>query len=370
MKLRQYQMELQQSMDFSNFDHVVIRNKSINRKYNVAQQNRAKLPVNVNDLLQNAKMCLRRSRNQISMYLMRTFEMEFSVDHNVYTVNNPVLLPHCEENVDLIIMLTTRPGAFYNRAAIRNAWGRRDSDINQFVLENNIAFKYRTIFIVGRDHDDKIERLVEDEHKYYGDILRLDYKDKYENLTNKTLLSLGWFANNCPPNYLLKTDDDCFVNMISLIPWLLKLSPTVKYIGKKNDFMPVIRDPTHRNYVPMSEYAEEYYKPYCSGGGYMISGDVLKNLTNKAKSINQIINEDAYIGLVMHALKILPIDDDRFLPFVFTKKGVNKRTMCNWKDKFLMHGVEPEKQIHMHWTRLAMRDYPSICDNYLQNQPT
>lgn len=377
-KLRQYQMELQQSIDFSNFERMVIGNRTtrvihIKNKHSNNNDNNEvkrrdmeiKVPVTVKDLLQNAKSCLQRVRNQISMYLMRSYEMEFSADHTTSRSTNPILEPDCQKGKDFIIMLTTRPGAFYNRAAIRNAWGRMDSEINRFVMENHRSFKYRTVFIVGRDNDEKIERLLEKEHRTYKDILRLNYKDSYDNLTNKTIQSLTWFANNCPPKYILKTDDDCFVNLVSLVPWLEKLDPNVKYAGKKNEFMPVIRDPTHRNYVPTDQYAEEFYKPYCSGGGYMIKGEVLKNLTDKAKTMRQIINEDAYVGLVMHALGVEPTDENRFLPYVFSKKGINKRTMCNWKANFLMHGVEPEKQIQMHWTRLAMRDYPSICEGYV-----
>jgi len=363
MKLKKYKIELQQSIDFSNLEKNMIGNDNESIQEDVVVRTVRR---NANNLLKNAKMCLRRSRSQISMYLMRSFENEFSIEQTTNKITNTLLEPKCDNDIDLIIMLTTRPGAFYNRAAIRNSWGRMDSVINKLLLEDSTSFTYRTIFIVGRDRDYKVEQLVEEEYKHYGDILRLDYKDKYENLTNKTILSLGWFAEKCSSKYILKTDDDCFVNLISLIPWLKKINPSAKYIGKKNEFMPVIRDPTHRNFVPMAEYAEEYYKPYCSGGGYMIAGHILKNLTEKAKTINQIINEDAYIGLVMHALKILPTDDERFLPYVFTKRGVSKRTMCNWKDKFLMHGVEPEKQIHMHWTTLAMRDYPSICEGNYQ----
>ena len=38
--------------------------------------------------------------------------------------------------------------------------------------------------------------------------------------------------------------------------------------------------------------------------------------------------------------------------------------MCDWKAKFLMHGVKPERQIAMHWNTLAMIRYPFLCDNH------
>ena len=81
--------------------------------------------------------------------------------------------------------------------------------------------------------------------------------------------------------------------------------------------MPVIRDPTHRNYVPYEVYGDEFYKVYCSGGGYILRGTVLGNITRTASKVAEIINEDAYLGMIVHALNITPFDDERFLPFIF-----------------------------------------------------
>ena len=92
----------------------------------------------------------------------------------------------------------------------------------------------------------------------------------------------------------------------------------------------------------------------------MLAGSIIKNITRKSKGIKQIINEDAYIGMVTNALHIYPKDEERFLPFIFSKKGVNQRTLCDWKNHFLMHGVSPEQQLKMHWNSLRYAPVPIL----------
>ena len=333
----------------------------------------------IQELYRKAVKCLNNSRKKISEYLKAGFDDSFYSGYTIYEKGNiPVsensrrgikveLLPKCDKEVKLIIILTTSPGNFFNRAAIRMGWGRPDSQINK-ILHNGEIGSYQTIFTVGRHRSWEIEKLVEDESDSYGDILRLNYKDGYSNLTNKTVLSVEWVANNCRPKYVLKTDDDCYVNIPYILPWLDELPPSVKYVGKRNDGMPVIRDPSHRNHVPKEQHPESEYRPYCAGGGYMLSGDVIKQLSRAAKNIPQIINEDAYMGMVAHAIDIEPLDDPRFLPFIFTKKSVSKRQSCEWQDQFLMHGVIGIKQLIIHWNALAMSRFPSLCSLFDKTQ--
>lgn len=314
-----------------------------------------------NNLFHHARDCIRKSQRQLALYLNKFYETEFAPEFTARKTASPILEPECDTDLDLIIILTTRPGNFKERTAIRYSWGRQDSKVNKHFVNSN-GFKYKTLFTIGRDNNRIIEDVVSIENSHYKDILRLDYPDTYENLPKKTVLTLEWIADNCQTKFVLKTDDDCYVNAHNLSPWLQKLNPNVKYVGKKNDFMPVIRDPEHRNYVPYDLFNEEYYKPYCAGGGYVLRSDVLKNITIKSKTIREIINEDAYMGMLTNSLNIIPHDDERFLPFIFSERDVRKRHMCDWTNKFLMHGVSPRRQLIMHWQKIAMIDYDSLCE--------
>ena len=358
-KLQQYHTDFKRSINFTNFHFKdIVKEK---RNYKSPHYTINPNLLSSSELHAKAKSCLEQSGKQIAKYLQRSFETIFSADHVASKRISPILEPECRPGLDLIIIITTRPGGFFNRAAIRGGYGRSDSDINRKIFLNN-PFNYITIFTVGRDTNINIEKLVESENRQFKDILRLNYEDTYENLANKTLLTIEWLADHCPAKFVLKSDDDCFVNILSVGAWLPKQDSNIKYIGRKNEWMPVIRDPWHRNYVPFEDFSEEYYKPYCAGGGYMLAGSILKNITIKAKSIKQIINEDAYMGMVTNALNIYPKNDERFLPFIFSKQSALKRPICQWRNKFVMHGILAEKQITMHWNAIAMNEYKSLCE--------
>ena len=315
-----------------------------------------------NRLYQESLQCLFDNQRHLAANLHSKYTQQFATDFRKFPKQvSPILEPECDSDLDLIVIITTRPGNFMERTAIRYSWGRPETSTNQLLVKQK-SFKYKTIFTLGRDKNKIIEDIVSKENTKYRDILRLDYSDTYENLSKKTILSLKWISEACQPKFVLKTDDDCYVNLYELSTWLSGLSPHINYIGKKNELMPVIRDPTHRNYVPYEVYGDEFYKVYCSGGGYILRGTVLGNITRTASKVAEIINEDAYLGMIVHALNITPFDDERFLPFIFGDVALRKRHMCDWTDKFLMHGASPRRQLLMHWQKLAMTKYTALCD--------
>lgn len=60
-----------------------------------------------------------------------------------------------------------------------------------------------------------------------GDILVGDYRDSYDNLAFKSVSMLIHFSLMYPhPEYLLKTDDDVFVNVPKLIEFLRTERPS------------------------------------------------------------------------------------------------------------------------------------------------
>lgn len=300
----------------------------------------------------------------LANYTQEQFSTTFSetVADDSSQDTNKRIEPRCKPGIELVIVVTSRPSSIYQRLAIRNSWGRPDSAINQHLFKDK-KFDFISIFAIGQTPNKITQNIIEKESQGFGDILQLLYIDSYENLTNKTLLTLEWLSYNCEPKFVLKTDDDCFVNLLSLKPWLHTLKSDILYVGKRNVHMPVIRNPKHRNYVAVEDFSEKYYEPYCSGGGYMLSGKILKNVTGKAKFFKQIRNEDAFIGIVMKFMNISPVHDKGFLPFVFTKKEVRKRFVCEWKSHFVMHDVKPRQQIVMHWSSIIMFKYPYICDS-------
>lgn len=307
-------------------------------------------------LFEKGVKCLADAKKDIANYLTHSIS-------NTGVINTKSKLePECSSDFLLVILVTTRPGNFANRAAVRLAWGRMDSAINKHAVIGHKGFTWKTIFSVGLANSPNIGSVVTLEQEKFGDILRLPYQDSYRNLPNKTMNSLTWIADNCRPKYVLKTDDDCFINILEMLSWLQTLPASYQYIGRVNTEMPVIRDPKHRNYVPKEEHKDNVYKPYCAGGGYILKGNIIKNVTDTGKRIKQIINEDAYMGMIANALKIKPVNEDRFLPFIFFGPPVKKLNMCDWKDKFLVHNVLGRRQLIMHYNSIAMTKFQSLCE--------
>ena len=336
----------------------------LNKKTGKTKQEAHNLRKDFNELFKFVQQCFQGDMENLANYTQEQFSTTFSEtvadDSSQYT--NKKIEPRCKPGIELVIVVTSRPSSIYQRLAIRNSWGRPDSVINQHLFKDK-KFDFISIFAIGQTPNKITQNIIEKESQGFGDILQLFYIDSYENLTNKTLLTLEWLSYNCEPKFVLKTDDDCFVNLLSLEPWLHTLKSDILYVGKRNVHMPVIRNPKHRNYVAVEDFSEKYYEPYCSGGGYMLSGKILKNVTGKAKFFKQIRNEDAFIGIVMNFMNISPVHDKGFLPFVFTEKEVRKRFVCEWKSHFVMHDVKPRQQIVMHWSSIIMFKYPYICDS-------
>lgn len=66
-----------------------------------------------------------------------------------------------------------------------------------------------------------------------GDILQGDFNDSYDNLVFKSAAILDHFTNGCSAQYLLKTDDDIFVNVPALTQFLIHHQPQ----GKPDRFL-------------------------------------------------------------------------------------------------------------------------------------
>lgn len=62
---------------------------------------------------------------------------------------------------------------------------------------------------------------MEEESLHYSDIIQEGFVDSYNNLTLKSVMMLKWVVSNCHSVwYIMKTDDDMFVNINNLVKLL------------------------------------------------------------------------------------------------------------------------------------------------------
>ncbi|XP_026549630.1 beta-1,3-galactosyltransferase 4-like, partial [Notechis scutatus] len=124
----------------------------------------------------------------------------------------------------LLVLVASAPGHAARRAGVRRSWGGARVAGGHSV---------HTVFTVGLPGDVAQQAALEREAAEHGDLLQARFADTYTNLTLKTLAMLGWATTRCPTaRFLLKTDDDVFLNLPALARHLEQLaSPLAAYLG-------------------------------------------------------------------------------------------------------------------------------------------
>ena len=115
------------------------------------------------------------------------------------------------------------------------------------------------------------------ESDLYDDILQEDFIDSYANLTVKSLMLLKWFSKSCEKvPYVLKTDDDVFINLKNLHALVTKNKKTNLLMGTLICGATPIRDPYNKWFSPKYMYGKKRYPNYLSGTGMEIQISVIK----------------------------------------------------------------------------------------------
>ncbi|XP_071490679.1 beta-1,3-galactosyltransferase 1-like [Diadema antillarum] len=200
--------------------------------------------------------------------------------------------------VFLLVCVFTVHANFEKRKAIRETWGSQ-----KLIKDKRIV----TLFMLGKSSNAFHQKLVELESRRHGDILMEDFVDAYHNLTLKTIMTMKWASQYCPnAHYVMKTDDDMYVNYKMLITHLTDpgTPPTNYFVGSKFSGNAPIRNPKSKWYVPRKMYPNTKYPSFCSGTGYVMSGDVPGRAYNMSLRTRYLYLEDVYMGLCMKKLKI------------------------------------------------------------------
>ncbi|CAL1538012.1 unnamed protein product [Lymnaea stagnalis] len=252
-----------------------------------------------------------------------------------YLENEP--LPNCKWQTIFRVIVASAVENTGRRKEIRNTW------CNPERFSSMPDHAWHCIFLVGKPDNDDSLFLLNKEKMQYNDLLVGNYADSYRNLTLKVIHGFNWSANYCPSSYIIKTDDDCFVNTGLLHEFLLHHNDKTSglYAGRvffDSEMLQVIRGDSNRWSVPYDQYPDKFYPPYASGLGYIISTDVVKKLVHESQYVIPFANEDAYIGVVMSKIGIKPITSNRFL------LGSTGLSLCNFRYLFIVHGVEKDQQ--------------------------
>ncbi|KAH8233924.1 hypothetical protein KR032_003950 [Drosophila birchii] len=202
-------------------------------------------------------------------------------------------------------------------------------------------------FVLGHGKDNKQNKALDTEDFMYRDLIRGHFVDSYNNLTLKTMSSLEWALHHCRhAKYILKTDDDMFVNVPKLLSFLDKLKANRTIYGRRADFWSPVRNRWSKYYVSVDQFAGNVYPAFTTGPAYLLTGDIVGELLGCALSTRFLKLEDVFItGIVAESLGIRRVN---------VRAIANVRMeleACRIRERITVHMVSPNEQFDM-WKKL------------------
>ena len=244
----------------------------------------------------------------------------------------------------LLIFVTSAVPNKMLRMAIRKSWGNTEQDL--------LKSKVKVVFLVGRERRDTHQQDLVEESKEYGDILQEGFIDTYANLSIKSVVLLQWFSLNCnnsvQTKYVLKTDDDMFVNIPNLYSFVQSNTNPDLLIGHFQTGVVPIRDPASKWFAPRYLFQEDTYPDYLSGGAYVMHYSVVQRLYHASLDTPFMHIEDVFVtGVLRQKIGINPIGSSR-INVGQGRKPTNPDIIGTY---FTMHLVGEEAMVGM-YTRL------------------
>lgn len=200
----------------------------------------------------------------------------------------------------LLVLVPSAPAHAARRQAVRETWGG---------AARPGGFPTRTLFVLGVPGGGPGEQAaLRAEARRHGDLLQGAFADTYANLNRKTLLLLRWAAARCPAApFLLKADDDVFVNLPALTSHLASLRPPGPlYLGRVHWWVRPDRDPRSRHHVPSALYPAAAFPLYCSGTAYVLSRAAVAAVLAAAPFVPFVAPEDVWVGLCAQRAGVAP----------------------------------------------------------------
>ncbi|XP_046334715.2 beta-1,3-galactosyltransferase 1-like [Haliotis rufescens] len=204
----------------------------------------------------------------------------------------------------LIIVVHSAPMNKNKRDLIRTSFGSVES-----YRDNRLA----VVFCLGAVRQQSVHESINRESQHYNDIVQGNFLDSYKSLNRKHIMAMHWVTLNCNPRYILKLDDDTFVNPYRIIDFLLIANP----LGMTMHCKIISGDPPNRRkkskwYTSVSQYPFPVLPPFCLGFAYITTPTAWSAMYKASETYRLMDMDDVYVSGVLA-----------------TKVGVEKRNFEN-----------------------------------------
>ncbi|XP_033742075.1 beta-1,3-galactosyltransferase 5-like [Pecten maximus] len=187
------------------------------------------------------------------------------------------------------------------RAAIRGTWAARDTFTD---------IKIQTVFFLGRPTTAADQAKIESESQKYGDVIQGDFLDGRANISMKGLHALQWINSNClHAKYIIKADDDMFVNIFYVIEFgvseIFTLNKVLLCHVRENNTSEIMRNKDSKWYVPANILpGRKSFPAMCFANMVLFTADLVPELYRASFSMPYCTVDDAYIfGMLVELVK-------------------------------------------------------------------
>eukprot|EP00092_Neocalanus_flemingeri_P087060 GFUD01109798.1.p1 GENE.GFUD01109798.1~~GFUD01109798.1.p1 ORF type:complete len:324 (+),score=72.69 GFUD01109798.1:85-1056(+) len=239
----------------------------------------------------------------------------------------------------LLVLVISSPSNSLLRNTIRETW--------LSVSKKNHNFK--AFFVIGeRSLNSKQVYDLSQEKVRHDDLLLLPMHDSYGTLTSKVLKSFEFSQKNFKFDYLLKCDDDTFVDIEKIVDELEQQNERTLYWGFFDGRAPV---QTKGKWADPQYRLCDKYIPYALGGGYVLGRSLVQYMADNSRMLELFNSEDASVGTWLAGLKVKRKHDSRF-DTEWKSRG------CS--NQFVVTHKQTQADMKIKWKRLAK--YGSICE--------
>jgi hypothetical protein len=247
----------------------------------------------------------------------------------------------------LLIIVISAPANFLQRKAIRLTWGTytQRSDIN-------IAF------LLGQANQPNITASLLKETALYKDIIQANFQDSYQNLTLKTMTMLEWTSSHCSKaEYLLKSDDDMFINVDNLLQFIDKLDKVDRSRSEPKIYGHLVRNgepdrrETSKFFLSYDQFSGNTFPDYVTGPAYLFSSTLIaQSFFEKGLEARFNPMEDVFVtGVIAEVLNVSRVEVAEFQSFPIRLEMTNN---CELSKYISIHRVSYPEQFEI-WRRLS-----------------
>ena len=255
----------------------------------------------------------------------------------------------------ILVMSSATDGGKTRRKAIRETWL---SLMNLSATTSSVMAR----FVIGTmELQQSIQDELYRENNVHEDMVMLpNLLDSYANLSLKILESFLWARENLKFTFLMKCDDDSFINLPTFQEDIRSAE-----INQQHErlYWGFFRGDAH---VKMSGKWKENgwflcdrYLPYAQGGGYVLSSDLVELLALNAKYLTFYSSEDVSVGVWLAPYNITRKHDVRF-DTEFVSRGCRNSYVVSHKQS-----IEQMQRKY-----LSLKSKGVLCEKEFQTRPS